>query len=367
MNTDNNRRTHLSSKPESVSETSRLKSQLASCLAGLPTEISDWEGFVRVASAELLLPALAGKIPDVDGFLSAVLELNRERNLRLLDDAREIAAVFNAIDIEPVLLKGAAYLVAGIYDDMGARYVCDLDLLVPAASLDEAADALIARGYVPDSTDAMARFRHHYPQLQKPGESSPVELHHSIGAGVSRRILSGEEMVRDSQAMEWRGVRVRVPSPEHLATHLIVHSQVHHAYSEKIWPPLRALYDLSKLSSFFGNLLDWEAVRARFRKRGKETTLLLHLLQAQAVLGISPAFAFELGWVGRLRWQRRRILNRWPGLRFVDPVYVAMASLSRRMQFLKSAAGSPGGLREASGMLLRPGFYRRLLGEISLR
>ena len=213
-------------------------------------------------------------------------------------NARTLLAVFNAIDIEPILLKGAAYLVAGIINDMGARYVCDLE------SSGSGSQPGRGRGR-PNCTRLRTRFdrchgafpRHHYPQLQKPGESSPVELHDSIGAGVSRRILSGEEMVRDSQAMEWRGMGTRpftrasgdapdraFPGSSRLA--------------KRSGRRCAALYDLSELSSFFGNLLDPEAVRARFRKHGKETTLLLHLLQAQAVLGISPAFAFELGWWG---------------------------------------------------------------------
>jgi Uncharacterised nucleotidyltransferase len=339
-----------------------MRKVLASYLAGQSPSISDWEGFVAFASAERLLPALTG-----NSFFEAVTELNRERNLRLLDDGLEIAQVFNSIGIEPVLLKGAAYLVSGVHADFGSRYLCDLDLLVPAERLDEAAAALLTRGYQPDTSDAMARFRHHYPQLQRPGQSAPVEIHHSIGSGVAGRILTGEEMLRDARVVEWRGARVRLPSAEHLATHLIVHSQIHHGYRERIWPPLRAMYDLVQLNEFYGRRLDWGAMRARFQAHGYETTLALHLLQVRDSLGMPLPFAIKLGWMGQLRWWRRRALNRWPGLRWLDPVYLVMASLSRRMRLLKSAAGSPGGLRQAAGMLLRPGFYRRMAGEVSLR
>jgi hypothetical protein len=339
-----------------------MRKLLASYLVGQSPSISDWEGFVAFASAERLLPALRG-----NSFFEAVTELNRERNLYLLDNCLEIAQVFNSIGIEPVLLKGSAYLVSGVYTDCGSRYLCDLDLLVPADRLDEAAGTLLTRGYQPDTSDAMARFRHHYPQLQRLGHSAPVEIHHSIGGGVVARMLTGDEILRDSRVVEWRGARVRVPSPEHLATHLIVHSQIHHGYRERIWPPMRAMYDLVRLNEFFGRRLDWGALRARFQAHGYEATLALHLLQVRDSLGMKLPFAIKLGWSGQVRWWRRRALNRWPGLRWLDPVYLVMASLSRRMRLLKSAAGSPGGLRQAAGMLLRPGFYRRMAGEVSLR
>ena len=99
----------------------------------------------------------------------------------------------------------------------------------------------------------MARFRHHYPQLQRPrgadsSRSAPVELHHSLGHGLSRKLLSGEDLLRGSSLKEWIGVRIRVPSPEHLVTHLILHAQLHHCYSERIWPPLRAMNDLAMVA-----------------------------------------------------------------------------------------------------------------------
>jgi hypothetical protein len=284
---------------------------------------------------------------------------------------RAIASILNGVGIEPVALKGAAFLLAGVYPKPGCRYLCDLDLLVPHSDLGAAAEALERDGYRQDARDAMARFRHHYPQLQRPCVdgfgSAPVELHHSLGHGVSRRILSGEEMLRGSQVAEWNGVRVRVPLPEHLATHLILHSQVHHCYSERIWPPIRAMYDLAVLDRHFGPRLNWADVQRRFQSCGRQSTLLLHLLQARKTLGMPLPFAFELGWIGRARWLRRQALNRWPALRVADPVYLASATLSRRIQFLTSIVSAPGGWKSAAHTLVRPGFYRRLLAEIILR
>src|SRR5579863_496926 len=347
---------------------------LAACLDGSvesPARIphgpeGDWEGLVRAASRELVLPALNRHFrqidveppPEIAEFLATVEDLNCSRNIRILEQMRAIASILNGVGIEPVALKGAAFLLAGVYPKPGCRYLCDLDLLVPRSDLRAAAEALERDGYRQDGRDAMARFRHHYPQLQQPcagGFSGvPVELHHSLGHGVSRRILSGEEMLRGSQLTEWNGVRIRVPSPEHLATHLILHSQVHHSYSERIWPPIRAMYDLAALDRHFGPRLNWADVERRFQSCGQRSTLLLHLFQVRKTLGMSLPFAFNLGWIGRARWMRRQALNRWPALRMADPVYLASATLSRRIQFLTSIVSAPGGWKSAAQTLVRP-------------
>ena len=344
----------------------------SSCTLQL-TEI-DWDALVPAAAADLVLPGLYRRLkeigveipPGTNEFLAAVEEMNRERNERILDEAVDIARMLNEIGVEPVLLKGAAYLVGEVYPDTGCRYLCDLDLLIPASRSQAAMEILERDGYRADTSDGMARFRHHYPQLQRPG-GAPIELHHSLGHGVSRRLLAGEEVLRNSRLLEWRGVRVRMPSPEHLVTHLVLHSQIHHTYSERIWPPLRAMQDLAMLNRHFAARLDWAAVRERFRRQGEEHTLLLHLLQVNRTLGMPMPFAIRPGWLLRARWLRRRALNRFPGLRFIDPVYLVVSTLSRRLRFLKSVASVSGGWKHAVRTLLRPGFYGRLLAEISLR
>lgn len=365
---------------------------LVACLDGSPDRLSGfpaiasgaaqfpWEGLISAAATELLLPALHQRLreigvnppAEVSEFLAQVEDLNRERNAQIRGEAWAVAGLLNRIGIEPVVLKGTALLLTDAYPTPGCRYLRDLDILVPRAQMGAAVAVLERDGYEADTRDAMGRFRHHYPQLQRPPaqdgfSSAPVELHYSLGPGVSGKLLTGEDLLRDSYVKEWNGVRIRVPSPEHLVTHLILHSQLRHCYSERIFPPLRAIYDLVMLNRHFGSRLDWEEVRRRFRTHRREPTLLLHLLQARETLGMPLPFSFELGGIGQVRWIRRRALNRWPVLRFVDPVYVVSSSLSRRMRFLRSVVAVPGGWKHAARMLVRSGFYRRLLADIALR
>lgn len=340
---------------------------------------ADWENLIAATADEFLLPVLRRRLieigipipPRLEEFLAAVEEMNEERNAQILDDARAIAESLNAIGIEPAFLKGAAYLVEGIYP-LSGRYLCDLDLLIPESRLADAAAVLERQGYQADTHDEMASFRHHWPQLQRPSTaddagSTPVELHRWFGHGVARRLLSGDEVFRDARRLEWRGVRIRIPSPEHLVTHLILHSQIHHCYSERIWTPVRAMRDLAVLSQHFAGRLDWNAVSDRFRTQGHEPSLQLHLLQTHRTLGLECPMAIRARFTVRARLIRRWLLYYWPALRLTDPVYLVLSTLSRRLQFLQSIFAVPGGLRQAARMLLRRGFFRRLFAEVSLR
>jgi hypothetical protein len=337
------------------------------------------ESLFSLAVTEALLPTLYPRLrdlrrlhqlpPKIASFLQTVTQLNAERNQFVLDELQAFATILNRHDIQPLVLKGAAYLLTGVYanDDLGSRYLYDVDLAIPESQMAVADTALHQAGYRPSTTDEMARFRHHHVPLRKPGGIS-FELHHCLSLGnASRRLLTISEMLDKSTVLEWQGgVQLRIPSPEHLITHLILHSQIQHAYQERIWPPLRAMYDLLLLTSRFADFLNWPDIEYRFRSAGQHTTFKLHLLQVEKTLGLACPLPITLTPLEKLRWFRRNLLNRWPALRFLDPAYLLLASLSRRVRLLQSVLSTPGGWKQASRMFLNPGFYRRIIGEITL-
>src|SRR5712691_5071934 len=78
-----------------------------------------WELLIEASSHHYVTPALAWCIKDqpdapseVRDYLDTVLALNAQRNEALLAGLARIVDALNAIAIEPVLLKGAARLVA---------------------------------------------------------------------------------------------------------------------------------------------------------------------------------------------------------------------------------------------------------------
>jgi hypothetical protein len=169
--------------------------------------------------------------------------------------------------------------------------------------------------------------------------------------------------LEQSVGQEFNGTRVRIPSPEHLLVHLIMHSQIHHPYNERIWPPLRALHDFALMRRRFDSEIDWGSIERRFRKAGQSGILAMHLLDVRDMLGVETPFPIRLTGLTRLRWYRRKLLRRLPVLRFLDPIYMYSTILLRRLLLLRNAFGIPGGWRHVVKELSAPGVYKRLITD----
>lgn len=331
-----------------------------------------WERLFDEANKNALLPAVSLALrdridlplpSDVSGFLSAIASLNLERNESIRLEAESVVALLNRIGIEPVLLKGSAYLVLGVFANPAERYLVDVDLLIPKERIEAAAALLIENGFVRDDTDRFGRFRHHHPPLRRPGCVS-VEIHHTLGMGPSGSILPAQEVLARATPCSFGSSRARVPCPDHLAIHLVLHSQLLHSYNERIWPPLRALYDLVNLQNRFAESIDWASVSRRFRSSGHYGTLALHLRDVHDALALDPPIGTRLGGITRLRWHRRRLLRRWVKLRYFDPVYMLSIVCTRRLLILSSAVSRPREWKYLLSEVLRIDVYRRLISDV---
>ncbi|MGH6920659.1 MAG: nucleotidyltransferase family protein, partial [Geminicoccaceae bacterium] len=147
-----------------------------------------WESVIDLASRHLVTPVLWRGLADkgllddlpaeVRSYLEAVHELNGERNRRIADQLLEIATVLNRAGLEPVLLKGVAYLCDDLYGDPAARVIGDVDLLVASNQLAAAVGALAAIGYREIGLDDFSfATHHHHTPLARAHEVAAVELH----------------------------------------------------------------------------------------------------------------------------------------------------------------------------------------------
>jgi len=117
----------------------------------------NWENIVKVGSQHLVLPALycglhekklLQLIPeDLSAYLAEITSINRNRNLTILNEVKQISQLFHTNNIDHVFLKGSALLAANYYDDLGARMIGDIDILVAPNQLQKAHDLLIKEGY----------------------------------------------------------------------------------------------------------------------------------------------------------------------------------------------------------------------------
>ncbi len=341
-------------------------------LGPIPRNLN-WDSLIQIAEEERVLPALHSRVQElrissqlpseVAAFLFVVQELNRARNRAISSELASVAALLNKEGIEPVLLKGVAYLATGVYANPAARYLMDVDLLIPVRQLSTATAALVRNGFEWDRGDRLGRFRHHHPPLRRTGCVS-IELHHSLGMGVCASLLPASEVLEQSELREIDGARVRVPAPEHLVAHLIMHSQIQHPYNERIWPPLRAMHDLALVRRRFGGEINWCGIERRFSAVGRSGVLAMHLLQVRDALGADLPFPIALTGLLRLRRSRRKLLRTFPALRFLDPVYMCSTVLARRLRLLRNALDLPGGWRHILGELFAPGVYKRLITDV---
>jgi Uncharacterised nucleotidyltransferase len=333
----------------------------------------DWERLFAEASDESMLPALYGRMREIGlneslphpvlDFLSSVESLNAERNDAILGEVKLAVRLLNQIGIQPILLKGLAYLATGVYDIPAARYLADVDLLIPEIQINQAAQALMQSGFEADDSDPFARFRHHHPPLMRPG-AVHFELHHALTMSQAGALLPAGKMIESSIAVDLDGVQVRVPSPEHMMTHLIMHSQLQHPYNERIWPPVKAMYDLVLLQRRFEDKIDWNRIECTFRAAGHYRTFALHLLRVQDSLGFSPPIHVKLTPGLRAAWHRRQILRRFPVLRYVDPIYMFSIVIGRRLRLLMSILQTPRGLSDLRGELLKTHIYERFFEDM---
>jgi hypothetical protein len=333
----------------------------------------NWERLFAEAAEEAVLPALYSRTRELDlhgylpppvlDFLSSVESLNAERNAAILSEVKVAIRLLNEIGIQPILLKGLAYLATGVYDLPAARYMADVDLLVSEGQVGQAAQVLIQNGFETEEGDPFARFRHHHRPLMRPG-AVHFEIHHTLTMRDAGILLRAREVIDSSIFVDLEGTQVRVPSPEHMMTHLIMHSQLQHPYNERIWPPIKAMYDLVLLQRRFGNEIDWNRIEARFNAVGHYHTFALHIMRVQDVLGFRPPFPIHLTVGLRLAWRRRQILRLFPRLRYVDPVYMFSIVIGRRLPLLFNILQAPHGLNCLRSELLKMHIYERFVEDL---
>jgi hypothetical protein len=213
---------------------------------------------VQLCSDHLIIPAIYLKFEShqILGFLpeeltltlKEIYDLNRERNLQILQQIDDITTALNQENIYPVYLKGTGNLLAGIYSDVGERMMADIDLLVPETDYLKAASAIEAIGYRHDSGNYFDVFRFkHYPALFKNDVQAAIEIHWQpvdqkhAGSFDGSLLLSQKKPVSGKPGLF-------VPSDAHKVIHNFLHSQLGHESHQYKDSDFRGLYDLYLLS-----------------------------------------------------------------------------------------------------------------------
>lgn len=117
----------------------------------------DWDSVVKVSTSHYVFPALycnlkrAGFLhylpEDLVSYMKHITDLNRERNEKIIAEAKEINELLLKNNITPIFLKGAGNLLDNLYEDIAERMLGDIDFLVDNKSFFNCIDTLKNHGY----------------------------------------------------------------------------------------------------------------------------------------------------------------------------------------------------------------------------
>jgi hypothetical protein len=151
----------------------------------------DWDEVVKVSTAHYVFPALYNNLQrkhlleylpsDLVDYMKHIRDLNAERNEQILQEATQIHHLLQEQHIQPIFLKGAAFLLQGFYEDMAERMIGDIDFIVSPQEYEQAVKILKENGYYnpPSKLDSL-KLGKHYPRLLHKDLTAAVEVHYRI-------------------------------------------------------------------------------------------------------------------------------------------------------------------------------------------
>jgi len=231
--------------------------------AALPgLSLPQWETLVRQARRTHLLPRVALNLDDL-GLLPQVppaprIHLEAARTLAQAQaDAvrREVAFIDRALaatGVPIVLLKGAAYLIAGLSAARG-RMFSDIDILVPQGALANVETTLLLHGWHTSKTTAYdqryyRRWMHELPPLRHISRQTLLDVHHAILPRTARLKPDSAKLLAASRPVAGKA-RLRVLAP----VDMVLHSATHLFCNEDVGNSLRDLVDLDSLLREFAS------------------------------------------------------------------------------------------------------------------
>ena len=148
----------------------------------------DWEKVVKVATSHYVFPALYCNLKrvnflhylptDLVEYMKHITDLNRERNIQIIEQAKEINELLITNNITPIFLKGTGNLLEGLYDDIAERMVGDIDFLVSKENFKRTVSILKKNGYERTSKKLSSPiYQKHYPRLFNKEKTAAVEVH----------------------------------------------------------------------------------------------------------------------------------------------------------------------------------------------
>lgn len=279
--------------------------------------LRDWDLLLRQAASADMSATLLGLVEDA-GVLELIptaprahLEWIRVVATRHRRAVRfEVAQIRRALDglgLPLILLKGAAYAMAGLPPASG-RMFSDVDILVPKERIHEVEAALMLHGWAGTQHDAYDQryyreWMHELPPMEHVHRGNAIDVHHAI--------LPETAAVRPDPVL-LRAAAVPISAAEAgsageglwmLAPHdMVLHSAVHLFSESEMNHGLRDLLDIHRLLLHFGAMPGfWDGLPARAARLQLERPLFYALRYSARLLGtpVPPGVLAEAEAAGR--------------------------------------------------------------------
>jgi hypothetical protein len=165
-------------------------------------------------------------------------------------ELERMTRVVRGLDVQPILLKAAAYIAAGLPAATG-RNAGDFDLLVPREDLERVWERLLAGGwecrdYTEDDRRYFREWLHEFPPLRHRYWGGMIDLHHNILPFTDPVKFQVEPLIRAAVSIpEYPAFRMLAPSD------MFLHGAVHLFRNGDYSKAVRDLSDLDLLTRHF--------------------------------------------------------------------------------------------------------------------
>ena len=222
-------------------------------------------GLLWRASRRLLEsnPAASPWPASLETHLAGLARLMRAQRAEVNRELRLIAQALSGLGAPVIVLKGAAYLAAGLPPG-DSRLFSDIDILVPREFVPQAESQLMLHGWAGSHENAYdqryyRQWMHEIPPMQHVRRGTTLDLHHNILPLTARLKPDARHLVDKAVPLPDRpGLHVLSP-PD-----MVLHCVTHLFMNEEMGQALRDLSDLDLLLRHFGAATSfWESLLDR--------------------------------------------------------------------------------------------------------
>lgn len=240
-----------------------------------------WTALLAIARAEQMIGTLAWRLngltvpPSVARILADARASAEQGRVAALWEAEAARRVLVPLGVRVVLLKGTAFVAAGLHAGQG-RSIGDLDILVPRAALDAVEAALLEAGWEwvkPDPYDDAyyRQWMHELPPLIHRDRDRMIDVHHTILPLTAR-------ITPDAGALLAEAVELKPGLWALSPNDMLAHAAAHLFADGDLAGGMRNLWDVHCLVAEFGT--DGLAGRAAQHGLSREVGRALRLAAA---------------------------------------------------------------------------------------